>query len=182
MKPVIKTIETERLLLEEVTPELLDYVITHYTDEELKTYMGYDDKGLALAKERHKKGMTYYHITFKYWLLKDKASGNTIGTCGYYRLYPEHDRAEIGYVMTDLNYRKQGLMKEAASRILQYGFEDLNIHRIEAFAGPRNTPSIKILEGLGMKYEGLLKEHFLTGGVYEDSACYAILKSEYNAA
>ncbi|MEZ5016786.1 MAG: GNAT family protein [Flavipsychrobacter sp.] len=182
MKPTTQILTTPRMVLEEITPESLAYIMANNTDEEIKNIMGYDDAGLALAKERLEKGMTYYHITFKYWLLKDKTNNNTIGTCGFYRVYPDHDRAEIGYVMTGISYREQGLMKEAAQRILKYGFEEMKMHRIEAFASPTNTPSIKILEGLGMSYEGLMKEHFLKNGLYEDSACYAILKSEYKTS
>ncbi|MBZ0098091.1 MAG: GNAT family N-acetyltransferase, partial [Taibaiella sp.] len=60
-----------------------------------------------------------------------------------------------------------------------YGFENMNVYRAEAFASPANTPSIKILERLGMKCEGVMRGHYLSRGVYEDSACYAILKEEY---
>src|SRR5690606_16881565 len=128
---------------------------------------------------RFAKGMTNYYMSFKYFLLQDKETAATIGTCGYYRWYEEHNRAEIGYIMSNESYRRQGLMKEAATRILQFGFDEMNAHRIEALAGPENTPSIKILEGLGLKYEGVMRGHYFSNGIYYDSACYALLKSEY---
>lgn len=182
MKPTTQILETERLYLKEVTPEYFQYLFEHCTDNELKEELCYSDADLQKAKARYTLGMSNYHMTFKYFLLQDKQTNKTIGTCGYYRWYPEHDRAEFGYVMSDESYRKQGLMKEAADRLIKYGFEDMNIHRIEAFASPANTPSVKILEGLGMKYEGLMREHFLTNGKHEDSACYSILKQEYQAS
>lgn len=182
MTPSIITLETSRLLLKEVTPEYYKYLFDNLSDDELKEELCYSDADLNKAKARLPLGMTYYHITFKYFLLQDKQNQKTIGTCGFYRWYPEHDRAEFGYVMSDERYRKQGLMKEAADRLIRYGFEDMNIHRIEAFASPENTASVKILEGLGMKYEGLMREHFFINGKHEDSACYAILKHEYSTS
>lgn len=179
MEPQTITLETERLLLKEMTPELYQYIFTHYDDEAIKSVFDFDDKGLAVAKERFAKGMTYYHITFKYFLVQDKETGSTIGTCGFYRWYPEHDRAEIGYILTNESYKRKGLATEAAARILRYGFENMNVYRVEAFASPANTPSIKILEGLGMKNEGLMRGHYLKNGVYEDSSCYALLREEY---
>lgn len=179
MLPETRTIETERLLLNEITPELYTYILTHFNDEEIKQYFDFGDKGLAQAKERFKIGVINYYMTYKYFLLKDKQTGTTIGSCGYYRWYEDHNRAEIGYVMTNESYRGQGLMKEAATRILKFGFEEMNLHRVEAFAGPENTASIKIIEALGLKYEGVLRDHYLSNGVYSDSACYALIKSEY---
>ncbi len=178
-QPKTRIIETERLLLEEITPELYGYVLNNYSDEEIKKKLCINDDRLELLKERKKKGHTNYHTTFKYFLLLDKELKNTIGTCGFFRWYQEHDRAEFGYEMSDLNYREKGLMKEAAQRLIKFGFEEMNIHRIEAFASPTNEPSIKILTGLGMQHEGLMKEHYKRGDTYEDSACYAIMKHEY---
>lgn len=179
MEPQTIALETERLLLKEVTPELYHFIFTQYGDEDIKKVFDFDDAGLAFAKQRFAKGMTNYHMTFKYFLLKDKERDATIGTCGFYRWYPEHDRAEIGYVMSNESYRGRGLTTEAAKRVMQYGFEEMKVHRMEAFVNPANTPSIKILEGLGMKYEGLMRGHYLKNGVYEDSACYALLREEY---
>lgn len=180
METIDTIITTDRLLLKAMTPELYRHVFEQYDDDALKMLFHMDDSRLAQCKDRLQKGMSSYATTFLYFLMQDKQNGNTIGTAGFYRWFQEQDRAEIGYDMSNEAYRKQGLTKEAAKRIVQYGFEDMNLHRIEAFASPKNIGSIKILEGLGMKYEGLLREHYKKDGRYEDSACYAILKNEYN--
>ncbi|MCB0701043.1 MAG: GNAT family N-acetyltransferase [Chitinophagales bacterium] len=167
-------------MLKEITPELYIHVFENSTDEEIKAYFDFDGKGFELAKSRYKKGMTNYHTTFKYFLLKDKETQSTIGTCGYYRWYEEHNRAEFGYVMSNMAYRKQGLMTEAANALIPYAFDNMGVHRIEAFASPENEPSIRILEGLGFTKEGLMRDHFLRDGVYEPSAAYSLLKHEFD--
>lgn len=184
MKPETVTIRTERLILEEVTPELHEYIMNNWSDDQILEYYDWSEADLTKGKKRLPRGTSSYYASSKFFLLRDKINNQTIGTCGFYRWYPEHDRGEIGYVMSNESYRKKGLMQEAAKRILQYGFEDMGLHRIEAFAHPDNTSSVNILGALGMKYEGLLREHFKskTNGVHEDSACYSILKHEYEKA
>lgn len=179
MRPDTTTLETERLYLKEMTPELFTHILTHDSDEEIKRYVGIDDERLEEKRGRLVTGMTSHYMSFKYFLLIEKATNTTLGTAGYYRWYPKFDRAELGYQINDAENRGKGLMREAAATILKFGFEEMKLHRIEAFASPLNTPSIKVLEGLGMKYEGLMREHFLKDGIYEDSAIYAILKHEY---
>ncbi len=180
MLPKTITLETKRLLLLEVTPESKAYILSNYSDEEIMQHLGLNsDEELQAEKKKLSKGLTNYTTTFKYFLLRDKENNNTIGSCGLFRWYPDHNRAEIGYSMTDTTYREKGLMKEAVAAIVQYAFDHMDIHRMEAFAGPENTPSVKILEGLGFKYEGLLREHYLRNGIYEDSACYSLLKHEF---
>ena len=63
MLPETITLETERLLLKEITPELYIHVFENSTDEEIKAYFDFDGKGFELAKSRYKKGMTNYHTT-----------------------------------------------------------------------------------------------------------------------
>ena len=69
-------------------------------------------------------------------------------------------------------------MKEALQWAVHYGFNTMNLHRIEAFVGRNNTPSLKLLNGLGFQYEGTLREHYMVNGVPDDSLVYGLLKQE----
>src|SRR5688572_3543087 len=108
-EPGTITLETERLFLKEMTPELYQYIFTNYNDEDIKLVFDFDDRGLNKAKERFKQGMTNYHATFKYFLMQEKRNSKTIGTGGFYRWYPEHHRGEIGYNMSNESFRNKGL-------------------------------------------------------------------------
>ena len=70
-------------------------------------------------------------------------------------------------------------MSEAILRIIDYGFSQMNLHRIEAFIGPANIASQKLVEKLGFQKEGVLREHYRKQGVIEDSIVYSLLKKEY---
>jgi [ribosomal protein S5]-alanine N-acetyltransferase len=70
-------------------------------------------------------------------------------------------------------------MTEAMKAVLIHGFEQMKLNRVEAFASPLNTPSIRLIERYGFTKEGLLRQHYGHNGVAEDSAVYGLLASEY---
>ena len=70
-------------------------------------------------------------------------------------------------------------MTEAVSSIIDYGFNELNLHRIEALVGSNNIPSLKIIESQHFTKEGLLRQHYYLANKYEDSIVFSILYKEY---
>jgi ribosomal-protein-alanine N-acetyltransferase len=70
-------------------------------------------------------------------------------------------------------------MTEAVKPILQYGFEQMNLNRIEACTGPENVASIKILQKFGFKQEGYLRQHYYGKDQIYDSLIFSLLKAEY---
>ncbi|MDY6899053.1 MAG: GNAT family N-acetyltransferase [Cyanobacteriota bacterium] len=80
-----------------------------------------------------------------------------IGSCGYKDINKKHRRTEIGYEICG-DYRRQGLMNEALNVIIRYGFEVIDINRVEATVNCNNLPSISLLHKLGFTEEGTLIE------------------------
>ena len=72
-------------------------------------------------------------------------------------------------------------MKEALGAIIQYGFNVLNLNRIEAFVGTNNTPSLRLMQHYKFTREGVLKQHFYINNKFEDSAVFALFKADYEA-
>jgi len=179
--PVTRSIETERLELKELTPELWKHMLTYMTDEEIGNSLGlYTPEKIALEKEKLLGGgMTNYRISFKNYLMREKASGKVIGKIGYHTWVPAHSRAEIGYAIDIEAYKNKGYMGEAMKAVLTDGFEYMHLHRVEALVGPENIPSLKLVERFGFKREGVLRQHYYTSEQYHDSVCYGLLASEY---
>ena len=101
-----------------------------------------------------------------------------VGTIGLWRIMKEHFRAEIGYMIQPV-YWRQGLTKEAIVRVLDYGFNELKLHSIEAHITPLNTASAKILESTGFVREAYFKEDFFFDGKFEDTAIYSLLSRNF---
>ena len=103
-----------------------------------------------------------------------------IGTCTLFAFHHPSRRAEIGYAL-GRPYWGQGYMNEALKRLIQYAFDELSLHRLEADIDPRNTASAKTLERLGFLKEGHLRERWIVGGEVSDTDMYGLLHSDYPA-
>ena len=106
--------------------------------------------------------------------------GKMIGTIGLWRLIKEHFRAEIGYMLMPY-YWKKGLAKEAVSKVIQFGFDQMNLHSIEAHIHPKNSASASLLEGTGFIREAYFKEDFFFNGAFEDTAIYSLLNRKQSS-
>lgn len=100
--------------------------------------------------------------------------------CGAVGLHPDpvHPRAELGYWI-GVPYWGRGYATEAARAVLAYGFNALKLHRIWANHFKGNTASARVLQKLGMSYEGCSREHVEKWGRFIDLENYAILASEW---
>ncbi len=88
--------------------------------------------------------------------------------------------ASVGYWI-DERTAGQGYVPEGVALILRYGFEHLGLHRIEAAIVPRNRPSRRVAEKLGLREEGTSLGYLQIAGVYEDHVRYAITAAEWAA-
>jgi len=97
-----------------------------------------------------------------------------IGNIGYWRLIKEHYRAEVGYMLHP-DFWKKGIMKEALLKVIDFGFNNMKLHSIEAHINPDNTASARLLESTGFKKEAHFKEDFFFEGTFRDSVIYSRL-------
>jgi len=112
------------------------------------------------------------------WGMVYKENNKLIGTGGYHIWNPTHRRAEIGYALSP-EYWNKGLMTEAMIVMIKFGFENLNLNRIEALCNVENTASERVMQKCGMKYEGTIREHIYVKEEFHNLKLYSILKSEF---
>ncbi len=105
-------------------------------------------------------------------------SGVYIGNVGLINIAREHLRGDISYYI-DRDCMNRGYATEAAQAMLQYGFEELGFHKISGVCMSRNPASRRVMEKLGMRYEGTLRDDLLKDGVYCDIDRLSILREEY---
>ncbi len=98
-----------------------------------------------------------------------------IGNICYWRLQAQHHRAEIGYTLHP-GYWRKGMMKEAILKVLEYGFEQMKLHSIEARTSSGNLASAAVLEATGFVKEGYLKEEFCYRDKFYDTVIFSRLK------
>lgn len=170
---------TPRLILKAITPQLIRDIFNSKSKQEIQEYFGFDESGYEHYRNMHEKGMETHRFSLFYFLLMDKESNQPIGECGFHSWNVPHRRAELFYLLRQDQYKQKGLMTEALRFVLDYGFKDLNLHRVEALVADTNEPSIRILNHYGFKFEGIRREDYNTNGKNENSACYSLLSHEW---
>ncbi|QEE17222.1 GNAT family N-acetyltransferase [Promethearchaeum syntrophicum] len=113
------------------------------------------------------------------WGIFLKTNGKMIGTCGFNSWITKRgNKSEIGY---DLHpkYWRRGIMYEALTHMITYGFQTMKLHRIEAHVDPDNMGSQKILEKLQFTKEGCLRENGFWKGRYWTNIVFGLLEPEF---
>jgi len=107
-----------------------------------------------------------------------KADGQLIGNCGIRLRAADAREAEIGYELDPL-YWGQGYATEAARAMVQFGFSELRLHRVWSRCIADNTGSARVLERIGMRQEGRLRETEYFKGRWWDVLLYGVLQHEW---
>jgi len=115
--------------------------------------------------------------THNRWGIVRRADNRLIGTCGYHKWEKAYFRAEIGYDLSP-DCWGQGYMSEALRAVIRHGFERMELNRIDALVYIHNARSIQLLQRLGFKQEGLLRDYFCLDGIFFDHFLFALLRRE----
>jgi ribosomal-protein-alanine N-acetyltransferase len=173
------TLETERLILRKLCLEDAKDVFEYASDPEVAKYVSWEphksiEDSINLIKFTHE---YYERKEGIIWGIVYKENNKVIGTCDISPV-TKHFRAEIAYALSR-DYWGKGLMTEAVKEVIRFGFERMNLNRIQAMCIPENIGSYRVMEKVGMKYEGVIREYMYIKGKFQDLKLYSILRIEY---
>lgn len=117
--------------------------------------------------------------SLRLWLVR-REDERLIGQCTLFSISAQNRRAEIGYSMAP-DMWGQGYMDEALRALVDYGFNTLDLIRIEADIDPRNLASARSLDRLGFEYEGLMRNRWIVAGEISDTGFYGLLRERWRA-
>jgi len=168
-------IETGRLLLREVLEsDAPEYFILR-SDERILEYIGREpatELSEAVAHIRLVAEGIAINDKINWGICLKENPDKIIGTIGYWRFTPQHHRVELGYVLMPEHWRK-GYMKEAILAVLDYAFDVMKVHSIEANIDPENLASAAVLKAAGFVQEGHVRENFLFRGKFKDTGIFS---------
>lgn len=174
-----KSLQTERLVLKKITPAIIHYNYNTKSKADLIEFFGFSEDDYNHFLKMHEGGMETYRLSLLFFLLCRKGSNKVIGQCGYHTWNKSHNRAEVFYNLYHDEDKQQGLMSEALNAVLDFGFSEMNLHRIKALVADWNDASVAILKKFNFKFEGTMREDYLHEGKNEDSDCYSLLNWEW---
>jgi ribosomal-protein-alanine N-acetyltransferase len=175
-----ETLETERLILKKLTPEIIAHLFAHYAEADIKKELGLTtDAEFNKEKEKFDGGYTTYDRTIVTFVLIRKDTNQSVGRAGFHNWYKDHRKAEIGYALNSDENKRKGFMGEAVRTIIAYGFETMDLNRIEACVGPANVASLRLIQKNGFTKEGHLRQHYIRDNEIQDSLIFSLLRQEY---
>lgn len=110
--------------------------------------------------------------------IERQSDHNLVGAIGL-TVNKKHHLAELGY-WVGKPYWNQGYATEAAREVIRFGFEDMNLNRIQARYMNKNPASGRVMQKIGMQYEGTLRQALHRFDEFEDAHVYAILRENYS--
>jgi len=178
---MIIPILTDRLRIDRLDPGNASAMYRYRSDPDIYRYQNWEPSGVEEiesfiqgleSKEIGQPGSWYQLGIF----LKDK--DELIGDLGIHVLNDDSKQAEVGITLSG-KYHGQGLASEAFTALLGLLFDQLELHRVFGSVDPRNTPSMALMQRVGMRKEAHLKESLWFKGSWADDAIFAMLEREY---
>lgn len=176
-----QNIETDRLLLRRLDENDAEEVLGLRGNPETMKYI---PRPLAKSKEEALEHIAMIeekivNNTGINWGITIKGNPKIIGIIGHYKIAPQNHRAEIGY-MSFPEFNGKGYMSEAIKAVVAYGFEQMDLHSIEAIIDPENSASERVLQKNGFVKEAHILENELWEGKYLDTVIYSLLRRNFN--
>jgi ribosomal-protein-alanine N-acetyltransferase len=169
-------ISTPRLILRALKPADLNDLFEYASDPKIDQYVPWEHyKNIDEARENLNEFLADYERDgFGAWGIEHRADQRLIGIINFNRPHPINRRVEMGYTVSHA-YWGQGLATEAAKALIEFGFEQMNLVRIEAVVLPEHQASARVLLKAGMQFEGVLHSYQVWRGKPRDLQMYAIV-------
>lgn len=173
-------LETKRLIFRTMQPSDAVDMYEYASREEVTRYLlwsqhesvEYTERYLHFLKNQYKQGL------YIDWAVVLKENGKMIGTGGYTWMDEKNRSGEIGYVLNS-DYWGRGIGSEIAEELLSFGFNYLGVNRLQARYMVGNDRSRRVMEKVGMTFEGVARAQLYVKGSYRDIGSCAILREEY---
>lgn len=115
------------------------------------------------------------------WAIAEPSSNKALGKCVLFQFSKENQRAELGYVLNRERWGI-GLMTEVMTKVIDFAFDELGLHRLEADTDTLNAGSLALLGKLGFQQEGVFRQRWKVYGEWQDSAMLGLLKPDWEAS
>lgn len=178
------TIETERLILRRFRYTDDDAMLKYWiADEKIQSMYS---EPVYTTKEAVKELLDKYIGSYEKpdyyrWAITEKDSDECIGQLAYFLVDSKNHFAEIEYCIGS-DFQCKGYATEATKAVIKYGFDKINLHKVQICTKTINKASKRVIEKCGFTYEGTLRDYFFFNGDYVGRQFFSMLRSEYEAA
>lgn len=174
----LPTLEGDGLQLRWLTGRDLPVLESIFSDRNVVRYMATEPLDTRAAAEQFLLSIREGFLAGSLYQWGIELAGQIVGTCTLAAIDRDNRCAEIGFALGRQHWG-QGLALRAVSAVIDFAFGRLNLHRLGADADPRNGASIRLLEKLGFRREGLRRECYFHLGEIQDAMLFGLLQRDW---
>ncbi len=170
-------LEGEKVRLRPVEPADLPHFADWLQDAEVRRWLAALDEPPTLQDEIDWYEDTRSNPDNVLWAIETMA-GQLIGTCEL-RVTPRAERAELGIAVQDKSQWNKGYGEDAVKLVLEYGFEDAELNRIELTTDEENLRARRCYQKCGFVEEGVLRQHRRVDGRFSNTVVMSVLRQDW---
>lgn len=172
-----QALSTDRLHLRPLAQEDVHGIFSIFSNPEVTRFSEID----PTTEPLHASVLLDFLISSNYQGILLKGTRRIVGVCGLFAWNVDYASATLGYHLSR-EYWGRGLMSEALRALLDFGFEEMRLNRINAVIDPANAASIKTIERIGFQCEGTMRELGFWKGQFHDMRLFSLLQKEWRPA
>lgn len=172
----------KNVLLRPIKRSDMSYFLKWFNDPEVIQYVGLYLPMTEMSEEKFIEELGTTRARSDVILVIEVIEGSStkpIGNCGLHGIDPKDRNALFGIVIGEKDYWSRGYGAEAARLMINYGFQQLNLHRISSGAFAFNERSLKLHKKVGFREEGRMRQATFKNGQYHDHVMFGILREEW---
>ena len=172
----------EKVILRPVRRSDIEYFLKWFNDPEVTQYLSMYLPMTEMAEEKFIEDLGSTSVATRAMFVievVEDSDKKPIGSVGLSNIHPKDHHAVFGIAIGEKDYWSNGYGTEAARLIIRYGFEQLNLHRINSFAISFNERSLRLHLRVGFKEEGRQREAVFKNGNYYDHVMFGLLREEW---
>jgi [ribosomal protein S5]-alanine N-acetyltransferase len=173
-------LETERFLLRELVEADAPALFKYFSDPDYTRYLSFDTHMTIDQTKEFIAAMRelYQQKDSLRWAIQLKESQELVGTAGLHFWKREIRCAEVGYHIGK-PYWGRGYASEVLRAMVKFGFQQMNLNRIEGYHNAGNDASGRVMQKLGFKQEGVVRQGAFKANQFVDKLWFSLLREEY---
>ncbi len=171
----------ERVKLGPIKREYVDSFLRWFNDPEITQYLIAYRPMTRMAEEEWMENLKNREdsIHFSIVIPNEEGSEKLIGNCGIHKIDCKNRVGEVGIVIGEKEFQNKGFGTEAMELLLEYGFDTVNLNRIELYTYDFNISALKSYKKVGFIEEGRKRQSIWINGSYHDAILMGILAEEW---
>lgn len=173
-------LETKRLIMRKLCKDDVEDMFEYTSNQDVTKYLSWEAH-TEISQARHyiESVISEYDSLYSYtWAIELKEIKKFIGIVRIFDVSYSNKRGELSYILNP-NFQGKGFIMEAITSVIDLCFNKVELNRIQARCTTDNFSSERVMQKLGMKYEGTLKEYWINKGVPTDAKIYALSEKNY---